>query len=98
MSDTESINVDEFRTAANKMRAAYGHHNAVCTLTDLLLRSLAKIESGAKVIAAFRDCPCPRPANSDPDDTTIGQCLDLKHCGCCYGSALATIEQTAGEK
>jgi hypothetical protein len=54
------------------------------------------------VIAALRlslrDCPCPRPANSDPDDTTIGQCMDLKHCGCCYGTALAaTDEQNVGE-
>ena len=66
-------------------------------------RLSAKIESDAKVIAALRlslrDCPCPRPANSDPDDTTIGQCMDLKHCGCCYGTALAaTDEQTVGKK
>ncbi len=51
MSDAQSINVDDFRTAANEMRKAYGHHNAVCTSTDLLLRALAKIESDAKVIA-----------------------------------------------
>jgi hypothetical protein len=36
-----------------------------------------------------RELPCPRPANSDPDDTTIGQCVDLGHCGCCYGAALS---------
>ena len=55
MSDAQSINVDDFRTAANEMRKAYGHHNAVCAATDLLLRALAKIESDAKVIAALRE-------------------------------------------
>jgi hypothetical protein len=54
MSDGQSLNVDDFRTAANEMRKAYGHHNAVCTLTDLLLRSLTKIELDAKVIAALK--------------------------------------------
>ncbi len=51
MSDAQSINVDDFRAAANEMRKAYGHHHAVCASTDLLLRALAKVESDAKVIA-----------------------------------------------
>lgn len=34
---------------------------------------------------ALRELPCPRPANCDPDDTTIGQCYDKGNCGCIYG-------------
>ena len=55
MNDAQSINVDDFRTAANEIRKAYGHHNAVCTSTDLLLRALAKTESDAKVIAVLKE-------------------------------------------
>ena len=42
----------------------------------------------------LRDFPCPRPANSDPDDTTIGACMDLGHCGCEYGVACGYVATT----
>ncbi|MGM4987376.1 hypothetical protein [Tardiphaga sp. 841_E9_N1_2] len=46
-------------------------------------------EPGAAVLlAALRDCTCPRPMNSEPDDLTIGQCFDKKQCGCQNGLAL----------
>jgi hypothetical protein len=35
----------------------------------------------------LREFRCPRPANGDPANTTIGQCMDWQHCGCEYGVA-----------
>lgn len=42
----------------------------------------------------LREFRCPRPANSDPANTTIGQCMDWKHCGCEYGAACGYVPDT----
>ncbi len=110
MSDAQSINVDDFRTAANEMRKAYGHHNAVCTSTDLLLRALAKIESDAKVIAAWREAlrEISQPLITMQDrakaegcdfngETALNIISNPEHYRAIARRALAANEQTAGE-
>lgn len=37
---------------------------------------------------ALRDSLCPRPANGEPDDQTVGACFDRGKCGCQTGAAL----------
>jgi hypothetical protein len=61
--------------------AAKANRNA-----EIVDRLEAEIE---RLTAALRDTPCPRPANTAPDDLTAGQCVDRLECGCNIGAALA---------
>lgn len=42
----------------------------------------------------LRDFPCPRPMNGDPENLSIGGCMDLQHCGCEYGVACGYVPTT----
>ncbi len=44
---------------------------------------------------ALRDCTCPRPMNSGPDDLTVGDCVDKGQCGCQNGVALKHAHSAA---
>jgi len=57
------------------------------TLRDQLAASEARAEWLAWTLRGMR---CPRPCNTDPDDTTVAQCIALGHCGC--GAALAELD------
>lgn len=48
----------------------------------------------ARLKAAFRERPCPRPANNHPDDETIGSCIDALSCGCLAPEIAAALAPT----
>jgi hypothetical protein len=66
---------------------------------DALIDALAAERAAReRMRGLLRDCRCPRPANTAPDYTTVGECLSRLECGCTYGSALsAPAEASAGE-
>jgi len=59
----------------------------IATLRAQLAASEARAEWLAWTLRGMR---CPRPCNTDPDDTTVAQCIALGHCGC--GAALAELD------
>lgn len=44
---------------------------------------------------ALRDSPCPRPANGQPEDQNVGDCVDKGLCGCQNGESLRTAAASA---
>ncbi len=62
-------------------------HNRALSAGRVVER-LATEERLAEMLALLDSCPCPRPFNDDPADTTIGQCNAMAHCGCVYASAI----------
>lgn len=43
------------------------------------------------------ECDCPRPANAAPPGRlSVRECMNRKECGCCFGSAIISIESQKG--
>lgn len=47
------------------------------------------IAAAPELLAELADCPCPRPVNGAPDDTTVEQCVSRGECGCSCGRVIA---------
>jgi hypothetical protein len=85
--DVGIIGIDAF----NRMMQA-----AIATLSQLSSDAPPALPAGVvSVQDALRDCTCPRPMNSEPDDLTVGECVDKGQCGCQNGVALKHAHSAA---